>query len=676
MIRQWCLLLGILLLWIPIAAAQDEDGEFIEYNVSRWQNIIPIAVRYNVCLETIIANNLGIVVDNNSPFTRGLPLIYSSIDTVLNIPTDAEPCFESFILESGTRILDFLRDNNVCINDYLAYNDDFPLHYELPETRTIHLRQDVPPCYEAGQRRIFYRDGELLPEPTTVAAQRYTADENGYLWDIAWANDWCWIDVEAVNHPFAYMNGLLEGDVYYVPDDVRACEVLHPEGASLADLSFEYNVCVETLMEFNPYMVTTWAYIKQDSADEPVGMRAMVREVSIPFDHATCYDENGLRIGHNDKAIHRTDRDEWLHQIAQQYDVCVSDLLDANPFIGADWNNPQHLPALLYIPDTESCAERMGDTLIHTIREGEGYSEILIHYNICVNRLASANPVLLEPRGNSTYGLREINTGQHYSFHWMEIGAELVILQDRLPCYDMFDENNPWGENFYARMQFIPYVCYVQEIDFEADYSNHEPVISPVPYGSDEATYCYDFDKLGRIILNNETVWYYSAFIAEPAMMIDCFGVHPESVNVGLWQIETDYIPTGWYWTVSNPPHSCSLVTGTPDESKAWRDEFRARIFEEAGMVNDDGIYTVTSGDTLSSIGRKYGYLPSMLAAANDMQHPDVLLMYQPLQLPQYPSLYALAKVGGGVLLIVTFIGAIQFGMRRRGGGKKKKRSE
>jgi len=155
MIRRWCLLFCILLLWIPITAAQDNNSAFIEHVFTQYETLNTVGLQYNVCPETIEAANQTLAQNVTDTYSGGLRGLNPPEGVIIQIPIHSEPCFESFILESGTRILDFLQDNNVCINDYLAYNDDFPIHYELPEIRTIHLRLDVPPCYEDGQRRIF-----------------------------------------------------------------------------------------------------------------------------------------------------------------------------------------------------------------------------------------------------------------------------------------------------------------------------------------------------------------------------------------------------------------------------------------------------------------------------------------------------------------------------------------
>lgn len=676
MMRRWWLLLIFLLLWIPAVFAQDDNTQYIHYTTVRGDTATTLAVSYNICPEEILQAN---------PQTDS-PTAWFPVDTILHIPVNAEACFERFRIEKDARILDALQENNVCINDYIPYNDDYPIHYPVIEERTIHIRLDVPPCYENGQRRIFFHEGDLLPEPIMIAAQRHTANENTFLWEIVWENNLCWIDVAPANHPLVYGQQLQVGDIYYVPDDARNCDVIFPEGVSLVDLSFEYNVCIETLKEFNPYIISTWTFITQEDDVEQLGMTVVKREFNIPQNQAPCYNADGLRVGFDDKAVHRTQPDEWLYLIAQQYDVCVNDLQDANPlFLTPPRYHAYRLPAVIFIPDVPSCTERMGETLIHTMRESETYEEIFFQYNICPNRFIAANPDLVESIDDtfntdnrnlspSTY-IEDYYTQQYYLLREPQVGDRVTIVLDRPPCYEVraTGSNPPLMTNHRSQR----YICYAQVIDFGADYSNHDPVISPVPYSSDEAIDCHIFGNYGRIIINNETIWYARFGIATAAMVVDCLGIHPEAVNPTRWNVREDYIPAyGGYWTASNPPHTCPLLTGTAQESYDWRVEFRERMMEEAGHINEDNIYIVAPHDTLSTIGRKYGYLPSMLASANNLQNPDMLLTYQAVKLPAYPSLYTLAKVAAGLLFIIVFIGLIQLRMRRRGAHKEKKKNK
>jgi LysM repeat protein len=88
-----------------------------------------------------------------------------------------------------------------------------------------------------------------------------------------------------------------------------------------------------------------------------------------------------------------------------------------------------------------------------------------------------------------------------------------------------------------------------------------------------------------------------------------------------------------------------------------------------------DGVYTVNYGDTLSSIGHKFGYLPQWIADANNLSDPEMIYFLQELKMPSFPSFYTLVPVGGAVgftVLMSTAIYRLRRWRRNRYSSKKK----
>ena len=53
------------------------------------------------------------------------------------------------------------------------------------------------------------------------------------------------------------------------------------------------------------------------------------------------------------------------------------------------------------------------------------------------------------------------------------------------------------------------------------------------------------------------------------------------------------------------------------------------------GTLTDDGIYTIQSGDTFSSVAKKMGVSLSQLVAANPTANPNSLQIGQQIVIPQ-----------------------------------------
>ena len=123
-------------------------------------------------------------------------------------------------------------------------------------------------------------------------------------------------------------------------------------------------------------------------------------------------------------------------------------------------------------------------------------------------------------------------------------------------------------------------------------------------------------------------------------------------------------------WGVYSPHFNDDRLS--PISHARYRHWFNSLV-PHSDKLDNQGIYTVNYDDTLSSIGRRFGYLPSMIAVENNLESPYFIYPYQELQMPRMPSLYDIGKsalyVGG------VGVGMIGFGlyrMRRRGKKKQK----
>ena len=129
------------------------------------------------------------------------------------------------------------------------------------------------------------------------------------------------------------------------------------------------------------------------------------------------------------------------------------------------------------------------------------------------------------------------------------------------------------------------------------------------------------------------------------------------------WVIEPSLVE-GSYWTgwalIPQPHENCPLLN--PTDYSIRLTYYREMSYKAGYLI--DGVYYVNYQDTLSSIGRTYGYLPSMIAAENGLIDLDTIAYMQALKMPTYPSLYTLASVvgaGGVIVLMSTGI----YGLRR-----------
>lgn len=627
------------------------------YRVHRFPNTTwEFAAFVNVCEETL---------DELNPRWR-----YQGYMPSVRIPLDAPPCFETLELRPEQTVHDLALELNIC-EGIIWYYNNVEIYEPSKEVREVAIPLDYQPCYLDGQVLVMEdfddREGYYLP------AERIELAEATRLRDYAIAEGYCYHDIELVNRGkspgyFHYGNARLEE--VYIPEGARRCEyetIDSVDAENIVALAYARNVCLESLIEVNRGL-DSWAVFSDE------------RGIWIPQE-APCYDENGLRLGQNDRAVHETSKDDWLYGIAQQYEVCMAELYAANPLL-ADYPETD-LPSIIFIPATPPCSDVGEDGYIrHVMRDGEiftrnapswTYRNLGYIYNVCELEIIQANPQMVTnfPDNPDSVGA--------YDLLMPEAGDIMFVPANARPCYDYAPPMTGIGHYRYASAYAptrIQYVCYAQEIDLNQDYTGHEPAISPVPMQDD--SYCYDRLANPVIILNNERYTIYPAY-AEVYFfeLADCFGVSAYElvpITYGDLGIETDIAAYQGYWGIPNPTKDCPLIGDDYQTALDWLNTSRRQtVF---GTLNEAGEYGVQEGDTLSSIGSEYGYLPEWIMAENGMPD-DTIYVRQTLRLPKYPNLYQMATYGGAIGGGIVLLLGASFALRLRAKGRKgKKKNE
>lgn len=600
-----------------------------------------LSVEHNVCIDDLLEANPML---RHGPYTATFQP---------EIP-DTEPCYEFIEVASWQALHDTLRERNLCFESIVEFN-----HFEKlmrNQITEIAVPLDAPACYEDGKRMMLYNElGHALQEPVYVDTPFIEYD--GSIsempvspYDYAAHEGYCTGDFNNANRHL--WMGLTDGVDVFIPEDMRRCDRVTTSG-TLLDISREYDVCVWDLMSANVGGYDTWqAYTRID--------------IDIPVNVPPCYDADGLPVDGDYQTVHMSEPSESVFDIAVQYDVCMSDLYEANPHM----QQPvRHAPAYVFIPDTEPC-DYAGDpaTVTHVVQSWDTLYSLSYTYNVCLNRILEANASVIELASNSespnTKGITHY-LGQN--IYDPEPGTELEIPVGRLDCYDLSNVHNPVVQR---------YVCYSEPVDLSRDYTGHDPVISPVPQSDD--AHCIKFDGEGTVIIDNErrfASWKFQQ--VEPIIMADCLGIDIYEYTQVLQDSRTVQALVSAGVTDATLPldliedTDCPLIKGTPAEFTQYYGKARAELYAayEAELA-PGATYIVRPGDTLDSIAEKSGYLPWMLAAYNDIPNPDLIVPGQRLKLPWYPRVPVLALIAGVLLGAGATMAIINF--RRRGRRKRK----
>lgn len=639
-ISLWMSVVG----WVAIAAtaslAQD-TGNTRTHQVQPGEHLLSLSLYYNICIPDIKAANPGLEFgEEYAPLPRA----------EIEIPTNAPECYEIYMTEEGETPLEVSEKFNICpevlalLNTFNTGNPWYPRNVTQPlEAGTkFHLPKDEPPCYNDAGQRLYYQsavvdgDWQYIGEYTDM--QVYTSlDFADNLMGIGEQLSICPADLIWLN-----------AAQVFIKHNARACDfvVFNTLDLTLYDVSREYNVCLETLIDVNNWW---WHETWEVAPDSKLG---------IPQELSPCYDDDGNRVNHDDKTVHETQPNEFLIDIAEQYDVCIQDLVAANPFIHTHRVRP---PQILFIPDVPLC----DNPREYTLRDGETYVSVSQYYNVCLNRIVDANPQLMMQQTDASetpFYILDLALRQP------EAGITLTV-PERPACYEMI-----YQEGNYIGTTMPEYVCYAQPIDVSEDYTGHEPVISPIAQDAKD-NFCYAAGEYATtLIYENEPVTLYRIRPYDTMFTVaQCFHVDiTELVNLNTPSAYPSHVHQYGSWVL--PPHydrNCELLALTPEQ---YNQQIRD-LMNRAGSLGDDGIYIVNHQDTLSSIGKQFGYLPQWIAAANNLENPEMIFYLQELKMPSYPNYWQLAGIGGGIIAVLA-IGTGTSLLRRWRRRKPKRKNE
>jgi LysM repeat protein len=337
----------------------------------------------------------------------------------------------------------------------------------------------------------------------------------------------------------------------------------------------------------------------------------------IRHDTLPCYNEAGQRLHYPndfsssrktpiqrpevyyaDRSIHIFQREDTVYSISQAYNVCVSDLLKANPMLVSAM--PTGYPT--FIPSVRPCYdEASGRPLIYETVNGQSLSEphvdhrlmyygsqpigyISHYYNVCANRIEDAN--WAKKNRITTY------------LGW-------IIPTDRPPCYD-------------ADGSAINYVCYRHPIDFHVDYSRFR---EPINFDND-GTHCYDLALPETLVWHQNKPYkvlnYEDDMLTSRVFMAWCFGVSLTEINA----INEDskilsLLPFHWR-AIPVPTRDCYI--------------------QNPGVLDGHTLHTVEIGEALSSIARRYEIPYQWIAVVNDLDSQNTIYPGQTLIIPDAPT--------------------------------------
>ncbi|MEQ8672485.1 MAG: LysM peptidoglycan-binding domain-containing protein [Aggregatilineales bacterium] len=306
----------------------------------------------------------------------------------------------------------------------------------------------------------------------------------------------------------------------------------------------------------------------------------------------------GAELQYADMAIHIFAEDDTAYSVSRQYNVCVTDLLNANPpLVGSMLTG---LPT--FIPNTRPCYDsETGMSLIYedvngspleepqvserlTFFGGQSLLRLSSYYNVCANRIWDANQNKFDPEDGY--------------LGW-------IIPTDRPPCYDQDGEP-------------IDYVCYDQPIDFSRDYRN---VAETLTFNVD-GTHCYDLDNPETIIWYNNQPYkmldYGNKLFESRAFTAWCFAVSLEEMNAINNNADVVAILPSYARIIPLPTRDCYL--------------------QQAEVQAGQALHIVASGETLVSIANQYDKSPRWIAGVNGIEN-NMIWVGQSLIIPHGTSL-------------------------------------
>lgn len=536
-----------------------------------------------------------------------------------------------YITQPDDTVQTIAADFGVCVTDFLRINN-FP---QLPTQTSIELFiPEARQCQEA----VFLS----LLDPSDIGGR----GNNRNLTDIALAYNICVEGLSPINphlgprlddyqrQHITYGTADLPIPVLLPALDIEPCYgefVVEPE-ANAYEIELALNICQEDLIFASGGDIVFYRLDSKPCYDEK-GQR--LRYPNIPSGHAphtspylnrlrNYIKDAGAELSYSPLTPHTLQQGEYLIDISRHYNVCIEDILQANP------NRPPNYP--IFIPETPTCYdEESGLQLVYRDAEGNPLdppqtrqhimyygilspANLVYYYNVCINRIEDANRAKLN--GDAIY------------LGW-------IIPTDRPPCY---------GE----RGQRLYYVCYEQPINFNVDYSAYRSRFNP----SYDGTHCYD-------ITNPQTpVWYdgklyfprrtslgnqrymESWLMNSPAFLSWCYGVpQAEFTAIKANPALTELLPNG-YGLIPAPKRSCYM--------------------DNPAILDGHTLHVVGRNETLAQIADQYNVPSFMIAWANDLGDSDTIWLAQTLIIPkQSTSAQVYALVLGTFVSLLLVAGLI-----------------
>jgi LysM repeat protein len=629
---------------------------------NRGPSLQGISMELNICPEIIVKSNLDVMPERFRVAQASMEKIRTELifedltypdhhSMTLKIPAH-KPCYKKIDMPAAADLPQIEKDYNVCVEELLGWSVGYA------ESVSYYMRLDVPPCINEQGQRLKYRPISFGDAPVQVT--RWYADGYSILSWIDSPEDfrslgYCVNEIKAANPhidlPQDYLN--YQGNYRYnhylipqslgirifIPQDVRHCDFVSGDDQSLYEVSQKYNVCMEVILE---------------SSNLTMYSESTSSVLSIPEDASPCYDEQGQRLNTSPESLYKPEIGKSFLEIAQEHHICMDALWDANPVMNY-WDGMSYrFPEVMFIPDNPACEF----TRSITSRSNMTLLGLAAMTNVCRNRIYDDNPHL------DLVGTDSYSDGPYLYNERLPEGKTVNFRDDRPPCYRLTSQE---------KIEQIFYVCYAVPVNPKDDFTGHTP---PVSFSDTlDLPYCYETSPDMTVIYENKPYTVYDPYPGETLYMIaECFGLDGDQLAEANKTVSKNGWPGPFWGAVFLPqPHAqdCWMLTDNNDVYwKGYRDQKYGVGWENAVF------HTVQWGDTLNSIARQYGYLPSMIAAENDLEEPYLLQTSTRLRMPSFPSFYDIGKAGlyvGGV-----GIGMISFGvyrMRRRyrnSKGKKK----
>lgn len=620
-----------------------------------------LSSHYNICPEELQRDSYNVIIPNTYSDSS------NSDETILvALPNDAQSCYneqgqrlryfdddgnrleppqysdlDTILVLPGSTIEGIAAQHDVCLIDFLRVNHFMQLPNALPVEMFLPPQRDTcPDDVEVYQLEKVNNRSETLNQvsieknicPEAIAEINPHVIQTDRRYSFRWDS---YPGLEFVYERRAYYSdSSTAGRMILLPTEAQACYTQYEkqEDESRFDTERRINRCYEEFIDYDETF-----YVRNDA---PPCYNESGQRLAYPSDaYLTRLDETYSRedLAYQDMAIHIFQRDDNLYRISQAYNVCVEDLLAANPNLVGKM--PFGYPT--FIPNTRPCYdEDSGQQLIYEDENGDALEEprvsdelmyygnqplgrIAHYYNVCENRIEDANT---DKVGNlSTY------------LGW-------IIPTDRPDCFDDAGD-------------LINYVCYDEPvdmtIDYHIDYHNEDnfPTINP------DGTNCYD------LAASDTRIWYE--------------GEAYQIMNYGEEDILASRAFTAWCYGISLDAIDAindeqSLLNLLPVRHRLIPEATRECYIDHPELLDYATVHQVEQGETLHSIARQYDILPQWIAKANDLNDDNMIWNQQLLIIPDgtRPShIFAIF-----MSVVALFTSALLFYRLRRLPTRKKKR--